>query len=541
MNEIVSKVRKKSTKKREKKVVRDANADRAFMDGPVMGFMIVVMLWGIVMFGFRSRLLVENWPSAATVLPLLGDSVYALVGLFAVGFYLSVVRPEYLRRNSRLVLLTLISLLSLALVSGLTYATNRPGLVPDSILPFLLPLAIAPLLTTILLGGKAGFAVGVWTSLVCALFMDRSIHVLIEGLIVTAVACYCARSVRTRTKAIRVGVVIGMAQILCVLGARALAWQDQDVMVVLHQAVACVASGVGSAVVVLLVMPLFEHLFAITTDISLLEFSDFGHPLLQRLAIEAPGTYHHSLVVASLAQAAADAIGANSLEARVCSYFHDIGKLVKPGFFSENIHMQTNPHDDLPPSMSTLVITAHVKEGLSLATLHKLPRSVLNVIQEHHGTSVLSCFHSKAQSQLEFEMGSRDNGRGTTRLDDCSFRYPGPKPQSKVSAIVCIADAVEAASRSIEKTTPAHLEGLVNDIVKIRLDDGQLDECDLELSELTKTKRSFVFTLTTMLHGRVPYPNDANRDKQPTRSAQNKPTNGESPDPLANEQGNHRQ
>jgi len=534
MNEMISKVRKKSTKKREKQVVREAAGDRSLLESPAIGLVVALVLWLAVMFGLRGKSVIDGWPKPEVILPIIGDSVYALIGLFAAGFYLNIVRPEYLRRNSRVVLLSLISLISLSLVTALLYASQTLSLIPEKVVCFLLPFAIAPLLTTILLGGKAGFAVGVWASLVSALMMNRSLPVFVAGIIVTAVASQAARFVRTRTKIIKAGVIVGLAEVLCVLGAKALDWADLEIMVVIHQAAACVASGAVSAVVVLLVLPVFEHVFAVTTDITLLEFSDFGHPLLQRLAIEAPGTYHHSLVVASLAQAAADAIGANSLETRVCSYFHDIGKLVKPNFFAENIHMQSNPHDDLPPSMSTLVITAHVKEGLSLALHHKLPDPVVRVIREHHGSSMLSYFHRKAKAQLEFEMGGNENPRGNgRRIDDSAFRYPGPKPATRESAIVCLADAVEAASRSLEKPTPSHIEGLVNDIVRMRLEDGQLDESALKLSELTRVKHSFVFTLTTMLHGRIPYPKDESKGNQPPKAAQGRQQSSHEPDVMA--------
>ncbi|HAS83835.1 MAG TPA: hypothetical protein DCS43_14470, partial [Verrucomicrobia bacterium] len=214
-------------------------------------------------------------------------------------------------------------------------------------------------------------------------------------------------------------------------------------------------------------------------------------------------------VVANIAQAAAEAIGANSLEARVASYFHDIGKLTKPNFFAENIHLQENPHDNLAPSMSTLIITSHVKEGLSLAMLHKLPEPVRRSIREHHGTSMLQYFHHKAMIQLELEMGMAGN---PSRFDDHNFRYPGPRPSTRVSAIVCLADSVEAASRSLEKPTPGHIENLVNDIVCKRLNDGQLDDCELSLMDLSKIRKAFIFTMTTMLHGRIAYPKDEPTD-----------------------------
>jgi putative nucleotidyltransferase with HDIG domain len=215
-------------------------------------------------------------------------------------------------------------------------------------------------------------------------------------------------------------------------------------------------------------------------------------------------------LVANLAQAAADEIGANSLLVRVSAYFHDVGKLVKPEFFAENMQLQNNPHDDLPPSMSTLVIVSHVKEGVSLGMLHKLPPPIIRAIQEHHGTSLLSYFHYKAKSQLEDKISqSEGNHKGEHKeVDESGFRYQGPKPSSRESAILCLADAVEAASRTMEKKAPANMEDLVNEIINMRLEDGQLDECDLSLSELAEVRRSFVFTLMNMFHGRVPYPKD---------------------------------
>jgi len=276
-------------------------------------------------------------------------------------------------------------------------------------------------------------------------------------------------------------------------------------------------------VITLLLLPFFQFVFGITTNLTLLDLSDLGHPLLQRLAIEAPGTYHHSLIVASLAQTAADVLGVNSLLTRVASYFHDVGKLIKPLFFTENVGTGSNPHDELTPSMSTLVITNHVKEGISLALLHKLPAPIINVIREHHGTSLLSYFYHKAKEQMGLTMDAQGNGKTEEpKIDEQAFRYGGPKPSTRESAIICLADSVEAASRSLERPSPGAIENLVNDIVNSRFEDGQLDECSLTLEELARIKESFISTMTSMLHGRVPYPKNESRDKQ-----QSKPSSGE--------------
>jgi putative nucleotidyltransferase with HDIG domain len=518
---VVSKARSKKTRTREKQAGKGAADAVPFRDRPSVGILIAVCFWACSVLILRTEALVQRQTDPSFVLPLVGDATFLLISLIATGLFLKIVRPDFLRRNSHLLLLCLISLISLLLARSLRYFAVTTELIPFGTMQFLLPFAMAPLLATILVDGTVGLAAGVWTSFALALLWGGSFPLFLTGLIATVVTGQTARRVRTRAHVFRAGLIIGLSETAVILGITATNWSSTDTMLVLHQITACVASGFLSAVVVLLILPLFETSFRITTDITLLELSDLGHPLLQRLALEAPGTYHHSLIVASLAQAAADEINANSLLSRVCAYFHDAGKLTKPEFFSENMRLQNNPHDTLPPSMSTLVITSHVKEGLSLAMLHKLPDPVLNVIREHHGTSLLSYFHHKAKTQLEFELAGPDasqtNGQG--KVSESDFRYPGPRPSSRESAIICLADAVEAASRSMEKTTPGHIKNLVTDIVNTRLEDSQLDECDLSLADLSRVKRSFIFTLTNMLHGRVPYPKDENRDKQPAKGA----------------------
>ena len=544
MKRLVSKERAKKTKTRERKAGKASAAKTPLRENPFVSLFLGFVLWGASVFILGIGDILTVRPGAASILPLLGRSIFLLVSLFAAALFIQITRPGVLRRNSTLLLLALISLLSIAAGKGILYFARVTTLIPLEIAQFLLPLALAPLLTAILVDSVTGVAVGTWTALALAMMTASTVDpalpgnapaalpLFLMGLIATVIAAHTAARVRTRSKVFRIGLIIAVAQTTCVLGMTALNWHSSNTMLVVHQAVACLAGGVISVLVVLLIVPIIETVFHITTDITLLELSDLGHPLLQRLAIEAPGTYHHSLVVASLAQAAADEIGANSLLARVAAYFHDAGKLTKPNFFAENIQMQTNPHDDLAPSMSTLVITAHVKEGLSLALLHKLPDPITRVIREHHGTSLLYYFHHKAKEQLEFEL-ARQNGaqaNGSGKIDEGAFRYPGPRPSSRESAIICLADAVEAASRSMEKPTPTNIEGLVNDIVNARLKDGQLDACDLTLIELARIKRSFIFTLTNMLHGRVPYPKDEDRDKQQTKPSQTEQAENRQPD-----------
>jgi putative nucleotidyltransferase with HDIG domain len=240
------------------------------------------------------------------------------------------------------------------------------------------------------------------------------------------------------------------------------------------------------------------------------------------MQMEAPGTYHHSLVVANLAENAANAIGANPLLCRVCSLFHDIGKTTKPGFFSENQHEGTNPHDEHNPSFSALIIKSHVKEGVDLALKHKLPRAVIDVIQQHHGTTLIQSFYQRARSgesrspsgtgsSPPFPSASRAPATAglEARVCETTYRYDGPKPQFKESGIIMLADGVEAATRSLRRVTPQHLGELIDQIFKSRLEDGQLDEAPLTFAELSQIKSSFTFTLLNMLHARVAYPPDA--------------------------------
>lgn len=436
---------------------------------------------------------------------LLSAALIALVGL------LQLLSPQVLRERSRMALLVLIALLALVPSRAILYLENHTSLAPPLTAQFLLPLALAPLLASVLAGAPTAIAIGFWNSLASALLFGGSLSVFALGLIVTIVATICAEDVRRRSQIYRAGLFAGLAGMLYTVsqGAGHLA-----PLTLSAQAAAALASGIACAFVAAMLIPLFELLFGITTNLTLLELSDMGHPLLQRLAMEAPGTYHHSIVVANLAQAAARQIGANALLVRVGAYFHDVGKLAKPEFFGENMRYRENPHDALAPSMSALVITSHVKEGVGLARRFKLPACVVDSVRQHHGTGLVSYFFHRAK-QESADSGragaGRSNGHAVVEED---FRYDGPKPANREMAILMLADAVEAAARSLEKPTPGHLEGLVNEIADTRLRDGQFDACNLTLAELAAIKRSFVFTLANMLHVRIAYPSDETKSGQ---------------------------
>ncbi|MBN2287770.1 MAG: HDIG domain-containing protein, partial [Candidatus Glassbacteria bacterium] len=242
-------------------------------------------------------------------------------------------------------------------------------------------------------------------------------------------------------------------------------------------------------------MPLFEYVFKITSNFTLLELSDLNRPLLKRLAIEAPGTYHHSIILGNLAEAAAAGIGANAVYARVASYYHDIGKMKKPQYFIENQGGKANPHNKLSPKMSSLIIASHVKDGVELARKDRLPQCILDVIVQHHGNTPISFFFNKEKEQ-----------NPDTTLDERDFCYPGPRPMSKEAAIIMLADAVESASRVLSDPTPSRIKGLIKKVINDKLHKGQLDLADLTLRDLDRIAGEFLTILIGVHHQRIEYP-----------------------------------
>ena len=302
---------------------------------------------------------------------------------------------------------------------------------------------------------------------------------------------------RSRSKLIYVGLWAGAVVIATQVGANLLEERPFDTQLLYEAG----RTGVWTLLAGFLMtglLPFIERSFGVLTDLSLLEVGDVAHPLLQELVRRAPGTYNHSINVASIGEAAADAIGARGLLVRVGAYFHDSGKMLKPAYFIEN-QGQENRHESLVPAMSTLIIIAHVKEGVELARQYNLPQPIVDIIAEHHGTTLVEFFYRRAT-----ELSQTDpNG---TEIDEQNYRYPGPKPSSRESAVLMLSDAVESASRALTEPTPARIASLVHDLAMKRLLDGQFDECGLTLEELELIERSLVKSLTAVYHGRVKYP-----------------------------------
>ncbi len=303
--------------------------------------------------------------------------------------------------------------------------------------------------------------------------------------------------IRSRSKLIYVGLWAGAVALATQVGAHLLEERPFDMLLVQEAG----RLGVWTVLAGFLMtglLPFIERSFGVLTDLSLLEVGDVAHPLLQELVRRAPGTYNHSINVASIGEAAAEAIGARGLLVRVGAYFHDIGKMLKPSYFVEN-QGQENRHESLVPAMSTLIIIAHVKEGAELARQYNLPRPIVDLIAEHHGTTLVEYFYRRATERQQ-------NDPNGEEIDEQTYRYPGPKPSTRESAVLMLSDAVESASRALTEPTPARIASLVHDLAMKRLLDGQFDECGLTLEELELVEQSLVKSLTAVYHGRVKYP-----------------------------------
>ena len=355
-------------------------------------------------------------------------------------------------------------------------------------------------------------------ALVIALSLGHGLPEFVILVAAVAAAILLLTRIRSRTKLTYVGFCAGVVATLTTIGVGTLAGQTfgaTRLAASLPQTQEIVEAGSfatnllwGAAwygtcsliagLLMTALLPFIERLFDVQTDISLLELGDAAHPLLQELARRAPGTYNHSINVASLGEAAAEAIGANGLLVRVGAYFHDIGKMLKPGYFVENQGRDANRHASLLPAMSTLVIIAHVKDGADLARQHHLPQSMIDFIEQHHGTTLVEYFYRQATKRLE---GDPEGGE----VDETNFRYPGPKPQTPEAAVLMLSDAVESASRTLVDPAPSRIEGLVEDMAMKRLLDGQFDDCGLTLQQLHIIQESLVKSLTAVYHGRVKY------------------------------------
>ncbi|MRR15758.1 MAG: HDIG domain-containing protein [Deltaproteobacteria bacterium] len=360
---------------------------------------------------------------------------------------------------------------------------------------FSIPFACGAMIIAVLINRNVAMIMSVLTSFLISLLFDEKFVFPLFSFLGSVAASYHIVNSRQRSTFLKVGIFLGiinMAAILCLnlLTGHIL----NDLMMRLAMGF---LGGLITGILVAGVTPVFETLFGFITDIKLLELANLNQPLFQRMIIEAPGTYHHSIIVASLVEAAAEAIGANSLLAKVSAYYHDIGKLTKPHYYIENQPGYDNRHDKLSPKMSSLIIISHVKEGCELASRVKLGQPIINIIREHHGTSLVSFFFDKAK---------KDKDESIRSLTESDFRYPGPKPQTKEAGLVMLGDVIEASSRTLSNPTPARIRSLVRERIERIYMDGQLSDCELTLKNLNTIAETFTRILTGIFHHRVDYP-----------------------------------
>ncbi len=374
----------------------------------------------------------------------------------------------------------------------------------------IIAIGFAMLITLLFDNLELSFIFALFISLLSAIIDDNNLNVGISLLSGSLVAAMLTFRVRRRFQVIRAGLLAGIVQFIVAF----IVEREQSFFVLsgpdLSLLKLCLLSGIISSILIIGTSSLFEYLFKVVTNISLIELSDFNQPLLRKLILEAPGTYQHSLVVANLSEAAAEAIGANPLLARVGAYYHDVGKIIKPDYFVENLVNYKDVHKNLKPSMSKLIIFNHVKDGIELARKHRLNPKIIDFISQHHGKTLVYYFYQRAK-ELEPE-GKHEE----------EYRYPGPKPQSKGTAIVSLADSIEALSRTLEVPTPSRIEEMVREVVKKRFMAGELDECNLTLKDLEKITQSFVRMLNAIFHTRVNYPKDESKNNKSAKNKENK-------------------
>ncbi len=410
--------------------------------------------------------------------------VILLIGLAWV--YIYQYHPELFKQERLLYLLLLLTLLVVGIIKVLS-------LIDYPAIPYLAPVSFAAMLITILINPLIAMMMTIILSLIGGVIVEYNLALTIFYLTSGVVAVLSLSNFHRQRDLVRSGVILMVINAMTAIVLNLLFRTNFNPIA----AILAMVNGFLSAVLAIGTIPFLEHIFKIISPIRLLELANPGNPLLRRLQIEAPGTYQHSIMVGNLAEAAAEKIGADALWSRVGSYYHDIGKIRRPYFFVENQFAQENPHEKLNPSLSTLIITYHVKEGAEIAREHGLPEKLIDIIEQHHGTDLVRYFYIRATENAQ---GEKEN------INERDFRYEGPKPQTKEAALVMLADSVEAAVRSLPKPTPSKIEALIQKIIRERLDDGQFDECNLTLKDLNQIKNSFIKVLGGMFHNRIEYP-----------------------------------
>jgi len=416
--------------------------------------------------------------------PVLARLVLVLAIFIALYLYLFYFQNRLYHSNPKIFALLLIYGLELILI----YVVDTVLLYPI----YLFPVAVFSILVTVLYDSEVGLFNTFILALLLGVLHRFNFPLVLVTVAAGTIACYAIQQVRRRSEFFRSLMYLAITYVILVYLVESFRVSpSEDILDLVGIGI---INAVISPVLAIGILPVFESLFSFTTDITLLELSDLNHPLLKRLALEAPGTYHHCIIVGNLAEAAAKAIGANPLLARVGAYYHDIGKIEIPEYFVENQLGIKSRHESLTPTMSAIILASHVKKGRIMGEEADLPDEILDFIEEHHGTMTMTYFLNKA----------RELGEENPSVDD--FRYPGPKPQKRETAIVMLADSVEAASRTLADPKSARLHNLVQNIINDRFQSGELEECPLTLKDLAEIRESFVKILIGVFHQRVVYP-----------------------------------
>jgi len=432
-------------------------------------------------------------------LPLIGDPIIfigqillvLIIASFFITFLLSYKR-SILRDPKMVVLLGIIFVIQSLSTVFFVQKFN--------ISEFAIPITIAAMMLTILFDSKIAFVGAATITMIVGAQLQGSIDFIITSVFVNSFAIYSVRKLRKRSQLFQSIIYILLGYLIAISVTELLKYSSVQEMI--NNLLYAGINGVLSPFFTYGIISLLEAIFGITTDLTLLELADFNHPLLKSLSKEATGTFTHSVTVGNLAEAAADAVGANALLSRVGAYYHDVGKITKPEYFVENQSYNSNKHDNLAPNLSALIIINHIKEGVRLAKEYKLPKAIIDFIPTHHGTTLVEYFYNKAKEQSD----------GGTLINESNFQYPGPKPRTKETGILMICESIEAASRSLEKPTVGNIEKIIDQIIEKRLKEGQLDECPLTLADLSKIKgdiksnTGIMPILKGLHHLRVEYP-----------------------------------
>ncbi|MFI5144319.1 MAG: HD family phosphohydrolase [Ignavibacteria bacterium] len=417
-----------------------------------------------------------------------GRFLFVATMLFLVGIFFFKMRSAIFEDNIKIILISTIVLLECFLsYLSLNLKIDVPG-------EYLVFIAISALLLTIIFDSRVSFYVNVIICILVSAIRGGDYDILVPNFTAAIMAIYSVRDIKKRSQIFvsMIYVLIGYTLTILAMGIE----RNDSFDMLKSQLYVASVNSVLSPILAYGLLIFYEKVFGVATDLVFLELSDFNNPLLRELSSKAPGTFHHSIVMGNLSEQAAKEIGANQILARVGCYYHDIGKIVGPDYFVENQLDTKNKHEQLNPSLSAKMIISHVKNGIKLAEKYRIPEEIINFIPMHHGTTLVSYFYEKART----EEGTTEN------IHDYIYRYPGPKPQSKETGIVMLADAVEAATRAIEDPTPAKLETQIDEIIKSRFMEGELDDCDLTLKDLIRIKHSFLKTLVGIHHHRIKYP-----------------------------------